>query len=405
MMLTNSSHKKYIESKYKYLNLFLLILIQIKSIFCVIEDSCLKVYSFNNTTCFNDKIKFYDKFRGGHFETFINGTLIIEYSSDSNFTQRLFYAIKKNGRYYFPNESPFKFFEAKNPLNNGYNGRFESKNKIIYLSGDIYKTKEYLFSTSNHYTVTELHDIENGISYYWDTISFWEIIGIYSYEIIILDLPEENENHYLCVFTQFEEDLISLNGAQNVYSKTFSLRKFKFDSINNYTIIGKLDYTDNYNCRIISAFVVYDWNVIVIFFLKKTDNQFQNAIYSISFYNYNLSFHNEINKENIESPNSGDGVFFRSFLIKDRLAAFLYFLEKYGKYFKLEVGELTGSEGNYNFNMRLDFTISEEYYSPHIRFNDFFKIDDKRLVFITSKYPYDQMNFFLIDLLNNYYNY
>ena len=85
---------------------------------------------------------------------------------------------------------------------NDNHGRYESKNKIIYLENDAQKKKQYLFSTSIYTTVTELHDIQGGTSTYWDTVTFWEIVEIFSYEIVILDLPEGGKNHYVCVFTQ-----------------------------------------------------------------------------------------------------------------------------------------------------------------------------------------------------------
>ena len=113
-------------------------------------------------------------------------------------------------------------------------GRFESKNKIIYLSGDINKEKEYLFSTGSYLSVTELHDVEGNISYYWDTGSFWEIAYIFSYDIIILDLPENNENHYICVIKPAKTIQISA-------SEAFSIIKFKFDSFDNYSIINSLN--------------------------------------------------------------------------------------------------------------------------------------------------------------------
>ena len=84
--------------------------------------------------------------------------------------------------------------ETYNPLNSVYTSRFESKNKIIYLSNDFNKEKEYLFSTSSYITVTELHDLKGNISNYWDTNSFWETTRIFSYKFVILDLLEGGEN-------------------------------------------------------------------------------------------------------------------------------------------------------------------------------------------------------------------
>ena len=254
--------KSQLKSKHIYLFIIILI-IKIKSTSFYIQGVCEYNKSYLNTSCFNDKIEMPENFRAGHFETFKDGSLIIEYSEDNSnsnqYEKKLFYGLKKNGRYYFPDESPFKHFEFYNTSNNKYTGRFESKNKIIYLSGDINKEKEYLFSTGSYLSVTELHDVEGNISYYWDTGSFWEIAYIFSYDIIILDLPENNENHYICVIKPAKTIQISA-------SEAFSIIKFKFDSFDNYSIINKVNYTESFNCRTISAFIVYVCQIIVIFF-------------------------------------------------------------------------------------------------------------------------------------------
>ena len=309
-------------------------------------SQCSKDNAITNKACFNDVLTFNNKkYRAGHFVTYKNGDMIVEFSDDGGSTDgfsRIFYGLKKNGRYYFPGESPVKTFEAYNPLQNGHNYRFESKNKIIYLSGDINKEKEYLFSTSSYTSVTELHDIERNLSNYWDTSSFWEIVEIFSYEIIILDLQEGNEIHYLCIFTQRETDII--NGE--TYSKTFSIRKFKFDDFNNYTIIGKVDNSNHYNSRVISAFIIYNWAVIVVSFLKKVEDENNNkANYTIAFYKYDLVYRNEINRCAIDNACYGYGLFFRSFLIKELDAVFLYFKDVDGVNICFEVGKLTLDEG------------------------------------------------------------
>ena len=55
------------------------------------------------------------------------------------------------------------------------------------------------------------------------------------------------------------------------YSKTFSIRKFSITDFNTYSILGKVDYGANYNSRMISCFLVPDWEDIVVFFLKAAD--------------------------------------------------------------------------------------------------------------------------------------
>ena len=226
------------------INIFLLFF-EIEIIFCGDQNSCFKIYDITNTECFNDRIILANKFRAGHFVTMKDGTLIIEYSNDGVNYLRLFYGLKKNGRYYFENESPFRHLNATNPVNDTLNGRYESKNIVLHFKDDTSKQKEYIFSTSIWTTVTELHDLETGISKYWDTVSFWDIVEIFSYEINLFELKEGNDINYVAAFTQHETDKIFLNGKEDDYSKTFSLMKFTFTDHNTFTILKKEDNRAN----------------------------------------------------------------------------------------------------------------------------------------------------------------
>ena len=375
-MSTILGNQKYIKQRCQrphFILRLILFIIQIEISISVVEDSCYQVYDYENTDCFNDKIQFHDNFRAGHFVTLKDGSLIIEYSSDAVNYKRFFYGLKKNGRYYFENESAFRHFEAKNPKND-LHGRYESENKIVYLSGDTNKEKEYIFSTSIWTTTTELHDIQENNSTYWDTNSFWTVVEIFSYEINILDLNEGGENRYLAVFTQHETDKRTVNGQDYDYSKTWSFRKFKFDSFNSFTPLGtKYNYTSNYNSRMISAFIVFDWSTIVVFFLKKADEVFTDAYYTLAFFNYDLVWKCEVQKDKVSEPHSGNGIFFRSFLIRNRWAAFLYFTDKSGDNLKFEVGELSGGDDSRYFNYRIQKTFDNLEFDPDIRYNDFFK--------------------------------
>ena len=402
---TRNFLRKKFESLTALVNVFLF-LFQIKSIFSGDQYSCYKVYTMSNNDCFNDKIELKNKFRAGHFVITKEGTLVIEYSNDGTNYMRLFYGLKKNGRYYFENETAFRHFNASNPNNNGNDGRYESKNIILHMKGDTSKQKEYIFSTSIWTTVTELHDLETGTSIYYDTVDFWEIVEIFSYEINLFELREGNDMNYVSAFTQHETDKIYLNGKYDDYSKTFSLRKFSFTDPNTFNIISKVDYVGNYNSRMISCFLVPEWQDIVVFFLKAADNEYKNAEYFIAFYYYNFNFRNEISKGWVEEPNSGVGIFFRGFYLRDRFCAFIYFKDKYGKYLRFEIGQLTdGEHGARKFDYRAGKNFDEHYYAPHVNYNDFFKVDDNRIVFVTTKYPYDKLYFFIFDLYNDYWNF
>ena len=383
---------KNLKERFQILSVFLNIILlftKFKTSFSGDKDSCLRIYNLSNTDCFNDRIIFDNKYRAGHFVTTKEGVLIIEYSNDAVNYQRFFYGLNKNGRYHFANESAFKYFSAKNPNNNNH-GRYESKNIILHFKSDTSKTKEYIFSTSIYTTVTELHDLDNDISKYWDTVDFWDIIEIFSYEIVLLELPEDNEIHYISVFTQHEEEKQWIGGKYLDYSKTFSLRKFSFTDFNTFTIHKKHDYGSNYNSRMISAYVVTEWKVIVVFFLKADDNEYKNARYTIAFYNYNLDHRNEIVFDwVVNEPNSGNGIFFRCFHLRWRRGAFIYFKDKYGNDLNFEIKELSGSDKAYTMTHIIGKNFNRHNYAPHVNYNDFYKINDNRLVFITTKHPYN----------------
>jgi len=110
----------------------------------------------------------------------------------------------------------------------------------------------------------------------------------------------------------------------------------------------------------------------------------------LAFYNYDLIKKNEISIDfrlRKSYIGQGWGVFFRCFLIKERLAAFLYFLDKDYSSGNIifQIGELSNNSKNPSFQHRLYYIFSNEYeYAPSIYFNDFLKVDDKRLAFITS---------------------
>ena len=165
LILTHPQYINQRRQKPPFILHLILFLLQIKLSFSVVENSCYQVYDYENEDCFNDKIKFDNNFRAGHFVTLKDGSLIIEYSSDAVNYERFFYGLKKNGRYYFENESAFKRFKVTNPQNE-LHGRYESENKIVYLSSDTNKENEYIFSTSIWTTTTELHDIQRNLSSY-----------------------------------------------------------------------------------------------------------------------------------------------------------------------------------------------------------------------------------------------
>ena len=114
------------------------------------------------SSCFNEIIIIGDGYRAGQFTTRSDGVLFIEYSSGSS---RLFYSLQPNGRGTFENDnsiyilSDIKKAYRKDKDNNDNNievkERYESKNTLVQIEND--SSKEYIFSVSSYYSLTELH--------------------------------------------------------------------------------------------------------------------------------------------------------------------------------------------------------------------------------------------------------
>ena len=157
----------------------------------------------------------------------------------------------------------------------------------------------------------------------------------------------------------------------------------------------------------ISAYLVDEWKVIVVFFLKKNDEEVKDARYTIAFYNYNLEHRNEIvfdwvvSEWVVSEPNSGNGIFFFCLHLHWRRGAYIYFKDKYGEDLNFEIKELAGSDKSYTLNHIIGKYFNKHYYAPHVNYNDFFKVDENRLVFITTKYPYNKIYFFIIDIYHS----
>ena len=115
-----NNHKN--ESKWKVVLLninYLVFLLSITFLIYPIKSACPKGGKINDTNCFNDLIIIKKYYRSGNFASNKNGDMIIEYSNDHEnvYNKRLFYGIKKNGRYFFTNEEAYKEKEVNNPNN------------------------------------------------------------------------------------------------------------------------------------------------------------------------------------------------------------------------------------------------------------------------------------------------
>ena len=165
------------------------------SIIFQISSDCSNGIAINETDCFNDLIIIKQYYKSGNFATNKKGDMIIEYSNSGSTrtNQRLFYGIKKNGRYFFSGEKAYREKEVNHPDPNiNINARYEARNIFVSLEDDKDKEKEYLFSTSSYDTLTELHDLENDIYTSKGTIEYFNIRNVFSFEYSLFGSQESN---------------------------------------------------------------------------------------------------------------------------------------------------------------------------------------------------------------------
>ena len=395
--------------KYNFFFLIISLLLNIK----LIDTACPNGVTITDTNCFNNLIIIQKYYRAAQFATNKEGNMIIEYSNDESGRDgyRLFYGLKKDGRHYFEDDNPIKIINLT--PSGGHRGRYESRNLFVSTEDDIDKNKQYLFSTSSYESLTELHDMEEGTHSVTDTIPLWNIIDIFSYQYSLLEIQKDNKNIYFCVFTQHETYQIEItyddgHKEWKDHSRTFTIKKYKFGSSNleDFNEMFSLNNTNNFNNRIISSFIIEDAELLVVFYMKRVDTNNQIAQYAFIFYDYNLNQKNEklLSGNDIEDPRAGEGIFFKGLSLKNNYASFIYYTKGLGTTkIKFEISSLVLNSGNYEFNNNLHF--EKEYgYISDIVLNEFIKINDERLAFISTKKVSSkyELHILLYDIYNSY---
>ena len=289
--------------------------------FC--SDTCPSQVSIGTNTCFNDVLKFDSKkYRAGHFVTYKNGDMIVEFSDDDeNDSQenygysRIFYGLKENGRYFFPNERPIWEIENIGKIDSA-RGRYESLNQIVLLENDIERKNEYLFSTSSYDSLTELHIIQNQTYIYEKTSTFLGKNN-FAFRYSMVEVIKDNQVFYFIGFTHSSTDK-QLGDRLNI--KKIGFKSYSLNDINYYA-----NKTINYNQdnRITNLFIIKDFDILVLVYIRN-DNYLK-----FKFYNYSLTEQGSEQslfyitmERNGDNARDRNGVFFKSVELPENRRAF-----------------------------------------------------------------------------------
>jgi hypothetical protein len=189
--------------------------------------------------------------------------MFIEYSYDK---YRLFFGLKNNGKFFFKdnnnNEIPTKIIELEG---DDYK-RYESKNIFISLKNN---TKEYLFSTGEDKTISELYNIDT-FEYKINKTEYFFGNTLSSSVFTLLELRYNNFKEYLIAY---------------MYDNNYVIQKFNLTDFILYTSekINSKPIAINFLNRIASCFIMDSLQIIILFYV---DN---NYYYSINIYDFNLN--------------------------------------------------------------------------------------------------------------------
>jgi hypothetical protein len=313
----------------------------------------------------------------------------MELSDDAESGKRVFYGLKPNWRYYFPNESPTKEITLTGKTHGSRTiiARYESINSFISLKNDLNKDTEYFLSISTYYCFIEIYDFtQENVNY--DTIYTYDYLSnqIFSFRFTLLETKYSGTLTYYLVFCH--------STANHESGDRLSVKKIEFSSLslNNADITATKTMEGKQNDRTVTAFLVDDVN----------DNNYKIlvAIYLSSGlkYHFNVYSLSDLSEKhtkqqlygdplNIGGKEPGYGLFFKVIYLGNRDIAMVYFLSNYDtqipRYQTLTI--ITEDSGKtYRFESKIYYEINEKLRTDLV-LNDFINITKTRLAFISKK--------------------
>ena len=335
----------------------------------------------------SDEIKKFEfntqNYRAGRFAFNSNGDMIIEYSFNN---YRLFFGLKKSGKYFFKDEANNEILTKEIKIENRGDDylRYESQNIFISISAD----KQYLFSIGIHTSITELYDFETGEYLFESTNNFLGNNTIFSYIFSLFELPSDNyPKKYLLIY---------------FYEKKHILQIISFSGFSlNVTIQSNYDSAIvSFNNRILSSFIMD--SLIILFYV---DNDNEGKYYKINLYDFDLVVcgNSEIDRlTDFNEIENETGMFSKCFYLKDKYSIFLYYKGTAKNSLTLKIGQINN---NNSFSEILSKSINEYNFQTEVRMNDLVKLNEERLAFLAFKEnAFSILTILLFDFYNDYKN-
>ena len=395
----------------KYLLFFFIVFW--KNLKVISLKTCKDEKKISNIDCFTSVVIFNDKeWRAGHSSLDKDGLFILEFSPDSENGARLFYGLKPNGRYYFPDEKPTKQVTLSSITYNNNNivtktiiARYESINSFISLKSDTDKVNEYFMSISTYYCYMELYDLTKD-PVEFDTEYTLPYFGnhIYSFKFDIFGTKYSGEMIYYLVFLPSYDDRDNHESGDRIFIEKIGFTSLEF---NKADILASKSITSKNNERMVSSFLVDDvddsnYKILVISFLSSS-LKYTFSVYKLddlsvlcdkcSLYGDNLD---------VGGKETGYGLFFKILYFGNRDTAMTYFLiNRDNQNPRFQVLTIV-KDSAYKFSNKIYYEIGYGLRTDLLQ-NDFIKITNNRLAFISSSTT-SSLFILLMDLYNDNYN-
>ena len=389
-------HKR---SFYLYYTLFLLLItIQIQKTNSEVCSKSSKIStSSTSSSCFNEIIKFQGSFRAGQFTIRNDGVLLTEFSSGA---KRLFYGLNPNGRGYF-NDATNKIIDNigtqsywKDNKEGTTDGRYESKNCLVKLKDDnSVSPKEYILSISSFHSLAELHDVDNDEFQIWLASKFLDVDKewryVFSWQFSLMYYNDSNTNVYYAAYVQYEGD----HDGQ-AYSVSYSLSKFTFNSLTDRNVSYQ-EFSDNYDNRIVSAFIMPVYNRLMVFFFKESKNAYTLGVHYLDSLDKEGDY--EVNKLEGVTLSKGNGIFFKAIYLRYQYFAAMFYCNDGGTSLKFRVYYVENTYATKSKDAKHEFV--NWGLNPALTLNEFicYDKDGERFIFVSTQNALKKLIIFFID--------
>ena len=334
--------------------------------FCKIDNEIIKTQWLKNIILIG-----YNGCGYVNIETYSNKDLIVEAINLSGTDKkRIFYALKQNGRNFFGNEAdksdtPFHSMEL---TESGIEIQYPN---ILNIENEN-DNKEYLVSISNGLFYEELYDFENNKVFLQSSSTlFGNTISNFKYTPFKISSDDISYTIFASIF----------KGTNNYFS-LYKLKVVSNDSQKNIEIVKKSQNYINQIGDMTSCYKTNSENIICFF---QTDNEFNI-----------IAFDYELEEEAITSIplESSEIRFYKCIHIKEDIGGFIYYKDEFIITFK-----------KYNKINRIfenclkDINLNKTNFSSEIKINDFLKISESKIIFIS--FTDNVLYIVLINIINS----